>query len=147
MTAPLYSSILPTVALSLYVIAYVTRFTRNEMVEVLESDYMLFAETKGLSTTRLIFFHALRNVLNSLVTVIGPLTVFLMTGSVIVERVYSIPGIGNMLVSAIQSNDYNVIIALSFLYSTLYILVMLVVDILYGIIDPRIRLSGEGEHD
>ena len=89
----------------------------------------------------------LRNALIPIVTVLAPLIVGLMTGSLVVEKIFSIPGIGSLLVTAIQSNDYNVVIVLSFIYSAMYIGIMLVVDILYGVIDPRIRLSKEGPHD
>ena len=93
----------------------------------------------------LIFRHALRNALIPIITVLAPLIVDLMTGSLVVEKIFAIPGVGSLLVTAIQSNDYNVVIALSFIYSAMYIGIMLVVDILYGIIDPRIRLAKEGD--
>jgi oligopeptide transport system permease protein len=79
--------------------------------------------------------------------VLAPLIVGLMTGSLVIEKIFSIPGIGSLLVTAIQSNDYNVIIAIAFIYSAMYIGIMLVVDILYGIIDPRIRLAKEESHE
>ncbi len=140
---PFLSSILPTIALSMLTIAQVARFTRSEMIEVLNSDYMLLAEAKGLNRRTLIFKHALRNALISVITVLAPLIVGLMTGSTVIEKICGIPGIGGLLVQAIQSNDYNVVIALAFIYSAMYIGIMLIVDILYGIIDPRIRLSKE----
>ena len=115
------------------------------MIEVLGSEYMLLAESKGLSGRKLIFSHALRNALIPIITVLAPLIVDLMTGSLVVEKIFAIPGVGSLLVNAIQSNDYNVVIALSFIYSAMYIAIMLVVDILYGIIDPRIRLGKEGD--
>ena len=142
----LHSSVLPTVSLSMFTIATVARFTRTEMLEVLGSDYMLLAQSKGLSGPRLIFRHALRNALIPIITVLAPLVVGLMTGSLVVEKIFSIPGIGSLLVTAIQSNDYNVIVTLAFIYSALYILIMLVVDKLYGVIDPRIRLAKEAKH-
>ncbi|SFB04480.1 oligopeptide transport system permease protein [Acetitomaculum ruminis DSM 5522] len=141
----LNSSILPSVALSMFTMASIARFTRTEMIEVLGSDYMLLAESKGISGSALILRHALRNALIPIITVLAPLIVDLMTGSLVVEKIFAIPGVGSLLVNAIQSNDYNVVIALSFIYSALYIGIMLVVDILYGIIDPRIRLGKEGE--
>ena len=140
------SSILPSVALSLFTLASIARFTRTEMLEVLDSDYMLLAESKGLTGAPLIWRHALRNSLIPIVTVLAPLIVDLMTGSLVVEKIFSIPGVGSLLVTAIQSNDYNVVIALSFIYSAMYIGIMLVVDILYGVIDPRIRLAKEGDN-
>ncbi|MDO4328692.1 MAG: ABC transporter permease [Lachnospiraceae bacterium] len=141
----LSSSVLPSIALSMFTMASIARFTRSEMLEVLGSDYMLLAESKGISGSALIFRHALRNALIPIITVLAPLIVDLMTGSLVVEKIFSIPGVGSLLVNAIQSNDYNVVIALSFIYSAMYIGIMLVVDILYGIIDPRIRLTKEGD--
>lgn len=135
---------LPAVALSMTVMATVARFTRTEMIEVLNSDYMQLVESKGVSGIQLIFKHALRNASISIITILGPLVVSLMTGSLVVEKIFSIPGIGQLMVQAIQSNDYNVILALAFVYSALYIFVMLAVDILYGVLDPRIRLAKEG---
>lgn len=135
------SSVLPSISLSMFTMASIARFTRSEMLEILGSDYMLLAESKGLSGPALIFRHALRNALIPIITVLAPLIVDLMTGSLVVEKIFAIPGVGSLLVNAIQSNDYNVVIALSFIYSAMYIGIMLVVDILYGVIDPRIRLS------
>ena len=136
-----FSSVLPSIALSMFTMASIARFTRSEMLEVLGSDYMLLAESKGISGPALIFRHALRNALIPIITVLAPLIVDLMTGSLVVEKIFAIPGVGSLLVNAIQSNDYNVVIALSFIYSAMYIGIMLVVDILYGVIDPRIRLA------
>lgn len=146
-TSPFISSVLPTVALSMFSMANIARFTRTEMLEVLRSDYMLLAESKGISGPKLIIRHALRNALIPIITVLGPLIVNTMTGSLVIEKIFSIPGIGELMVRSIQQNDYNVTIALSFIYSLMYIGIMLVVDILYGIIDPRIRLSKEDNHE
>lgn len=139
------SSVMPSIALSLFTLASIARFTRTEMLEVLSSDYMLLAESKGISGAPLILQHALRNALIPIVTVLAPLIVDLMTGSLVVEKIFSIPGVGSLLVTAIQSNDYNVVIALSFIYSAMYIGIMLLVDILYGVIDPRIRVAKKGD--
>nr|WP_283243131.1 ABC transporter permease [Jingyaoa shaoxingensis] len=139
------SSVLPSISLSMFTMASIARFTRSEMLEVLGSDYMLLAESKGLSGSALIFRHALRNALIPIVTVLAPLIVDLMTGSLVVEKIFAIPGVGSLLVNAIQSNDYNVVISLSFIYSAMYIAIMLVVDLLYGVIDPRIRLAKKGD--
>ncbi len=145
--APFHSSVMPTISLCMFTIATVARFTRTEMLEVLGSDYMLLAESKGISGFRLITRHGLRNALIPVITVLAPLVVGLMTGSLVIEKLFSIPGIGSLLITAIQSNDYNVVVALSFIYSVMYIGIMLVVDILYGVIDPRIRLAKEGAHE
>lgn len=143
---PFISTILPTIALSMFTVATVARFARSEMIEVLGSDYMLLSESKGVSKGRLIFVHALRNALIPIITVLAPLVVALMTGSLVIEQIFSIPGIGSLLVTAIQINDYNVIIAVTFIYSIMFILIMLLVDILYGVIDPRIRLAKGEKH-
>jgi oligopeptide transport system permease protein len=144
---PIKSSVLPTIALCMFTIATIARFTRTEMLEVLGSDYMLLAESKGISGIQLIIQYQLRNALIPIITVLAPLIVGLMTGSLVIEKIFSIPGIGSLLVTAIQSNDYNVIVALAFIYSAMYIGIMLVVDILYGVIDPRIRLAKEDNHE
>lgn len=142
---PLQSSILPTIALSMFVIATVARFMRTELVEVLGSDYIMLAEAKGLKPQKVIFKHSIRNASIPVVTVLGPLTVGLMTGSLVIERIFGIPGIGDLLVTAISVNDFNVVVAISFFYSLFYIIMQLVIDILYGIIDPRIRVVKGGE--
>jgi oligopeptide transport system permease protein len=141
------SSVMPTIALSLFPLANIARFTRVEMLEVLDSDFVQLAESKGISGPRLIFSHVLRNALIPIVTILGPMVVGLITGSLVIEKIFSVPGIGQLLIQAIQSNDYNVIVVMSFIYSALYIGVMLVVDILYGIIDPRIRIVKEAQDD
>ncbi|WP_304757020.1 ABC transporter permease [Faecalibaculum rodentium] len=135
------SSIIPMIALSMGVIANVARFTRSEMIEVMGSEYIQLAEAKGISRRHLIFHHAIRNCLIPVITVLGPIIVGLMTGSMVIEKICAIPGLGSLLVKAIEVRDYNVILAVSFLYSVLYIVVMLIVDVAYGIIDPRIRLG------
>ena len=145
--APFESSVLPTFALCMFTIATIARFTRTEMLEVLGSDYILLAESKGISGIKLILKHQLRNALIPIVTVLAPLIVGLMTGSLVIEKIFSIPGIGSLMVTAIQSNDYNVIVAIAFIYSAMYIGIMLSVDVLYGVIDPRIRLAKEDNHE
>ena len=138
------SMILPVLALSMFPLANVSRFTRSELIDVLGSDYIQLVKAKGVKQTGLILNHALRNALIPIVTIMGPLLVNLLTGSMVVEKVFGIPGIGMLMVQAIQNNDYNVVIACAFIYSALYIFVMLIVDILYGFIDPRIRVAKEG---
>ena len=141
----LLSLILPVIALSLSVIANIARFTRSEMIAVLSSDYIALAEAKGLDKSTVIKKHAVRNTLIPIVTILGPIMVNLMTGSMVLEQIFSIPGLGTLLIKSIQANDYNVVMAVSFLYSVLYVGIMLVIDISYGIIDPRIRL-GKGDN-
>lgn len=136
------STILPTIALGMSPISSIARFSRSEMIEVMGSEYMLLAEAKGIGKFRRIVVHALRNALIPILTIVAPMLVGMITGSTVVENIFSIPGIGNLFVNAIQVNDYNVVIALAFVFSAVYIFMMLAVDILYGIIDPRIRLAG-----
>jgi oligopeptide transport system permease protein len=135
------SSVLPTIALSMMVIALIARFTRNEMLEVLQQDYILTAKAKGLSQWSVVFNHTLRNSLIPIITILGPITVSLLTGSLVIENIFGIPGIGSLFVDSIKVNDYTTIMGLTLFYSAFYILTILVVDLLYGIIDPRIRLT------
>lgn len=137
--------IMPMLALSMFTVATVARFTRTSLLEVLDSDYMLLAESKGITGRPLLVRHALRNALIPIITVLAPLVVDLMIGSLVIEKIFSIPGIGSLMIAAIQSNDYNVTISLAFIYSVMYIVLMLVVDVLYGIIDPRIRLAKKSD--
>ncbi|WP_238915592.1 ABC transporter permease [Clostridium sp. YIM B02555] len=140
------SIILPSIALSMFPIASIARFSRNEMVEVMNAEYITLAESKGIEKWEVILKHALRNAMIPILTVIAPMIVGLMLGSTVIESIFSIPGIGNLFVMAIQVNDYNVVISIAFIYSALYIVIMLIVDLLYGVIDPRIRfVKGEVE--
>ena len=141
----LFSSIMPSLSLSLFTIATVSRFTRNEMVEVMNSDYVKLAESKGLYGFELLRKHVLRNALIPIVTVIAPLVVDLMTGAMVIEKIYGINGMGKLMVDAIAGDgiDYNYVLALGILFSSMYIFVMLLLDILYGILDPRIRIAKE----
>ncbi|MBR6207387.1 MAG: ABC transporter permease [Oscillospiraceae bacterium] len=143
----LFSSILPALSLSLFTMSTVARFTRNEMVEVMDSDYVRLAESKGIYGPRLIRRHVLRNALIPIVTVLAPLIVDLLTGALVVEKIYGINGIGKLMVDAISGEgvDYNYVLALGILYSALYIGIMLAVDLLYGILDPRIRVAAKGD--
>lgn len=135
-------TILPSLALSFFTISSVARFTRTELVEVLNSDYIVTAKAKGLRKGTVILKHALRNALIPVITVLGPLAAGLLTGSLVVEKVFAVPGIGDLLVNAITANDLFIISGVAILYSAFYIVVILIVDVLYGVIDPRIRLAG-----
>ncbi|KRN88361.1 oligopeptide ABC superfamily ATP binding cassette transporter, membrane protein [Ligilactobacillus ceti DSM 22408] len=135
-------TILPTIALGVGPLAETSRFVRTGMVDVLNSDYIELARAKGLSKFGIVYHHALRNSLIPLVTLIGPYTVALMTGSMVIENIFSIPGIGEQFVKSITTNDYPTIMGVTMLFSTGLVLVILLTDIIYGIIDPRIRLTG-----
>ncbi len=143
--APFFSSIMPVLAMSLSVMAVVARFAKAEASDVMKSDYVLFAKCQGLSNTNIILKYVLRNSLMPVITVMAGLLVGLLTGSLVIEQMFSIPGVGGLLTNAISANDYSVVISLSFIYSALYIVVMLILDILYCVIDPRVRLGGGPE--
>ena len=138
------SSILPTMALAISPIADSARFVRTEMVEVLHSDYIELARAKGLSRFEVAFKHGFRNAIIPLVTILGPMLVGLMTGSMVIENIFAIPGIGEQFVKSILTNDYPTIMGVTMLYSALLVFVILIVDLLYGWIDPRIRITDEG---
>ena len=138
-------SILPSLALSVFVIATVARFIRSEMLEVLGQDYIALARSKGLSRLAVVVRHVLRNALIPLVTVLFPLTVFLVTGSLVVEQIFAIPGIGEQFIRAIVVSDYFMIMGTTIFFSVLFMLMLLLQDIIYGVIDPRMRLSGKTE--
>lgn len=137
-------SILPTIALAAFVVATIARFMRNEMLDVLGNDYIVTARAKGVRESLLIIRHALRNAMIPIVTILGPLAVSLMTGTLVVEQIFSIPGLGEQFVNSILTNDYPVIMGVTLFYSFFFILIVFLVDILYVLIDPRIRLTGGG---
>ena len=140
---PVFSLILPALALSVSPMANIARFTRSEMIDVLSSDYISLVQSMGIKDNKMIVTHAMRNTLIPVITVMGPILVNLLTGSSVIEKIFGIPGIGSLMINGIQMNDYNVTIACAFVYSVMYIIMMLIVDILYGVIDPRIRISKE----
>ncbi|QOR67582.1 ABC transporter permease [Cytobacillus suaedae] len=135
-------TVLPTIALMMLPLSITARFMRTEMVEVLNSDYILLARAKGVTPFTIAFKHALRNALIPILTVLGPLAVGLMTGSLVIEKIFSIPGLGQQFVLSIQTNDYPVIMGTTLFFAALFIFIVFIVDILYGIVDPRIRLAG-----
>lgn len=138
------ATVLPTAALMISPLADSSRFVRTEMVDVLNSDYIELARAKGLSRGAVAFKHGVRNALIPLLTILGPLLVGLMTGSMVVENIFAIPGIGEQFVKSIQTNDYPTIMGITIMYSFLLCAMLLIVDILYGIVDPRIRVNSEG---
>jgi oligopeptide transport system permease protein len=138
-------SVLPSLALSVFVISTVARFVRSEMLEVMGQDYITLARAKGLSGLAVIIRHVLRNSLIPLVTVVAPLTVYIITGSLVVEQIFAVPGIGEQFVTSVFVSDYSMILGTTLFFSVMFILALLLQDILYGIIDPRIRISGAKE--
>lgn len=139
------SSILPTIALAISPTAEAARFIRTEMIEVLNSDYIELAKAKGFSKIYIISKHALRNAIIPLLTILGPVTASLMTGSLVIENIFSIPGIGEQFTKSILVNDYPTIMGVTIMYSVILVVIILIVDILYGLIDPKMRVTQGGK--
>ncbi|MBA2174490.1 ABC transporter permease [Halobacillus locisalis] len=137
-------TVLPTIALAIFPIAIAARFMRTEMLEVMGSDYITTARAKGVNKFGVVFKHGLRNALIPLITVLGPLAIGLMTGTLVIENIFAVPGIGEQFVKAINTNDFPIIMGTTLLIAFLFIFIILVIDLMYGVIDPRIRLA-EGE--
>jgi oligopeptide transport system permease protein len=133
--------ILPTIALSLYPIAQVARYTRASMLEVTRRDYVRTAHSKGLGRRTVVIVHMVRNALIPVVTILGPILAFLITGSFVIEYIFSVPGIGREYVASITQRDYGMIMAMTMFYAVVIVVLNLVVDVLYAYIDPRIRYS------
>lgn len=139
--APFKYTILPTIALSMAGIASNARFTRTSVLDVINQDYVLTAKAKGVSQIALIWKHILRNALIPVVTIIGPRIASIITGAIVIEQIFAIPGLGRELVGAISNHDYTVIMSLTVFFALLYIVSLLLVDITYVIVDPRIKLA------
>ena len=133
------SKILPTIALGLGPMAYFARLTRGSVLETLQQDYIRTARAKGLRRRRVVVVHTLRNSLIPVVTAAGPILGFLITGSFVIEQIFAIPGIGRYYVTAVTARDYSVVMGLTVLLAMIVIIANMVVDILYGILDPRTR--------
>ena len=133
-------TILPTVALSFYTTALLTRIMRASMLEVVGQDYIKVAKAKGLSTAKIVARHQIRNAILPVVTVLGPITAAILTGTFVIESIYAIPGMGKFYVVGIQNLDYSQILGLTVFYGAFLIAANFLVDIIYGLIDPRIRI-------
>ncbi len=133
--------VLPAIVLAIRPLAVLTRLTRASMIEVLNQDYVRTAWAKGLSSRIVLIRHALRNALLPVVTVMGDHLGDLITGSIVVETLFNVPGIGQWFVNSVQSRDYGMIMGTTLFYATLVLLINLVVDVMYGFIDPRIKLG------
>ncbi|MBU8877465.1 ABC transporter permease [Bacillus sp. FJAT-29790] len=135
-------TVLPALALASTPLAFIARLTRSSMLEVLSNDYIKTAKAKGLSQGVITVKHAVRNALLPVVTYMGPLSAGILTGSFVVEKIFGIPGLGSHFVTSIGNRDYTVIMGVTVFYSILLLASILLVDIAYGIIDPRIKLAG-----
>ena len=135
------SYIMPVTALAIYPTAYITRLMRSSLLDVMGQDYIRTAKAKGLSNFKILFKHALRNAVLPVVTYVGPMLASLMTGSFVVEKIFTVPGLGRDFVNAINQRDYTLIMGTTIVLATLIITANVIVDILYKIIDPRINLK------
>ena len=140
LTSPLHY-IMPVLALSFYPTAYIARQMRSSMLDVLGQDYMRTARAKGLSEGVILFKHALRNAILPIITYMGPLVAYTLVGSFVVEKIFTIPGLGGEFVSSVINQDYTVIMGTTIFLATLIIVMNVLVDIAYTIIDPRIKLK------
>ena len=137
----IWHMLMPAMVLGLGTMAFLTRLMRSSMLEVVNEDYIKTARAKGLSATRIFFRHQLRNAILPVITVLGPQIAVITTGGFVVELVFAIPGLGRYFVQAVQQLDYTVIMGTTVFYGAFLMLMVIVVDILYGFIDPRVRLS------
>ena len=133
--------VLPIIALSLSPMANITRLTRSSMLDVLGQDYIRTAKAKGVSSVKVIFGHALKNALIPVVTYFGPMLAYIVTGSLVVEQIFAVPGIGRSFVSSIINRDYTLIMGTTIVLAILIVIMNLISDILYKVIDPRITLE------
>ena len=135
------SYIMPVTALAIYPTAYITRLMRSSLLDVMGQDYIRTAKAKGLSNFMILFKHALRNAVLPVIAYVGPMLASLMTGSFVVEKIFTIPGLGREFVSSIINRDYTMIMGTTIILATLVIAANVIVDILYKVIDPRIKLK------
>ena len=133
--------VLPVITLALYPMAYITRLTRSSMLDVLGQDYIRTARAKGVAPGKIVFKHALKNSLIPVITYFGPMLAYIVTGSLVVEQIFAVPGIGRAFVSSITDRDYPMIMGTTIVLATLIVVMNLVSDILYKVVDPRINLE------
>jgi len=133
--------ILPIITLMLYPMAYITRLTRSSMLDVLGQDYIRTAKAKGVPWGKIIFGHALKNSLIPVITYFGPMLAYIVTGSLVVEQIFAVPGIGRYFVSSITGRDYPLIMGTTIVLASLIVIMNLISDIMYKIVDPRITLE------
>jgi len=136
-------TILPSIALGFYTLAMVSRLMRASMLEVVQQDYIKTAKSKGISKFRITYKHQVRNAIMPVVTVLGPTIASVLTGTFVIESIYAIPGMGKYYVQSVQNLDYSLVLGMTVFYGVFLVLANMIVDILYGIIDPRIRIAGK----
>jgi len=138
-------TILPSIALSFASLSIISRLMRASMLDVIGQDYIKTAKSKGLSSFEIVWKHMIRNAILPIITVLGPLIAGIVTGTFVIERIFGIPGLGKYFVQSIYNNDYTMILGTTIFYSAILVFMMFLVDITYGFVDPRIRLSGGGK--
>ena len=136
-------TILPSVGLGFYTMASVSRIMRASMLEVVQQDYIKTARSKGISRFRVTWKHQIRNAIMPVITILGPTVAAVLTGTFVIESLFAIPGMGKYYVESVQNNDYSLILGMTVFYGTFLVLCNMIVDILYGIVDPRIRSAGK----
>jgi len=136
------SMVLPAITLAASPAAYLARLTRASVLEVLEKDWVRTARSKGLSTQKTVLKHVLRNALVPVVTVLGPLTAIVVTGSFVVEFIYAVPGLGRFFITAVTNRDYDLIMATTLIFGAILVVTNTLVDIAYTVLDPRMRIEG-----
>ena len=132
---------LPVISLAMYPMAYITRLTKTSMLDALSQDYVRTAKAKGVTPWKVIFKHALRNALIPVITYVGPMTAYILTGSLVVESVFTIGGLGSKFVTSITNRDYPMIMATTIFLATLMVIMNLLSDIIYKVVDPRINFD------
>lgn len=135
-------TILPSIGLGFYTLAMVSRIMRASMLEVIQQDYIKTAKSKGISKGRIVLKHQIRNSITPIVTVMGPTVAAVLTGTFVIESIFAIPGMGKYYVQSVQNLDYSLILGMTIFYGAFLVIANFVVDILYGFIDPRIRIAG-----
>lgn len=135
-------TILPSIGLGFYTLAMVSRIMRASMLEVIQQDYIKTARSKGISKGRIVLKHQIRNSITPIVTVMGPTVAAVLTGTFVIESIFAIPGMGKYYVQSVQNLDYSLILGMTIFYGAFLVFANFVVDILYGFIDPRIRIAG-----
>lgn len=135
-------AVLPIITLTAYPLAYISKLMRTSTLEVMGNDYIRTAKAKGMKRVVVIYIHALKNALLPIVTVMGPMIASVFTGSLVVEKIFAIPGLGQHLTMAITNRDYTMIMGITVFYAMILTLCVIIVDIVYGLIDPRIKITG-----
>lgn len=135
-------TILPAIAIGFYTLAMVSRVMRASMLEIVQQDYIKTAKSKGISSFRITWKHQIRNAIMPVITILGPVVASVLTGTFVIESIFAIPGMGKYYVESVTTQDYPIVLGMTVFYGTFLVIANMVVDILYGVVDPRIRVAG-----